>query len=88
MDSCVLGMVFLGPHIDAALASQLFRSLNYYQGLLPCLWSLYIKKRLLGFRMSASFSPEVEALLNATALAQLTRQVQQLESRRAWCTIV
>ena len=98
--SCVLGMVFMGPHINAALASQLFRSLKYYKDLLPCLWSLYSLKRLLGFHMSATFSPEAAALLTAAAYAKLEERMQQIESRskleerkqqiesRAWCTVV
>ena len=92
--SCVLGMVFMGPHIDAALASQLFGSLEYHQALLPCLWSLYSQKRLLGFHMRASFCPEAAALLNAYAVAQLALEVQQLAldvqqlKSRAWCTVV
>jgi hypothetical protein len=45
---CVLGVVFLGPHMDATIASQLYRSLDYYQALLPCMWSLHKLKRVLG----------------------------------------
>jgi hypothetical protein len=83
---CVLGVVFLGPHIDQALASQLFRSLNHYRAVLPCLWALHLKRRLLGYHMGKPFQPAVEALLNATAVAQLTQQVQQLERR--WCSLM
>jgi hypothetical protein len=83
---CVLGVVFMGPHIDSALASQLFRSLNHYKAVLPCLWALYEKRRLLGYHMRKPFQPAVEAFLNATAVAQLTQQVQQLERR--WCSLM
>ena len=83
---CVLGVVFMGPHIDQALASQLFRSLFYYKAVLPCLWALHKKKRLLGYHMRKPFQPAVEAFLNATAVAQLTQKVQQLERR--WCSLM
>jgi hypothetical protein len=83
---CVLGVVFLGPHIDQALASQLFRSLNHYRAVLPCLWALHLKRRLLGYHMGKPFQPAVEAFLNATAVAQLTQKVQQLERR--WCSLM
>ena len=88
--SCVLGMVFMGPHIDGALASQLFRSLKYYKDLLPCLWSLYEMKRLLGYHMRQPFQPVVEALLNATAVAKLTQQLAQLQQQleRRWCSLM
>lgn len=84
---CVLGMVFMGPHIDAALASQLFRSLEYYRHLLPCLWSLYELRRLLGCHMRAVFCPETEALLSASAVAQLAQRVRSLEQQGRWCTV-
>ena len=82
VDDCVLGMVFMGPHIDGALASQLFRSLEYYMDLLPCLWSLYGMKRLLGYHMRKPFEPVVEALLNATAVAKLTQQQQLMQQQQ------
>ena len=92
--SCVLGMVFMGPHIDKTLASKLFMSLEYYKDLLPCLWSLYQMKRLLGYHMRTVFQPAVEALLNSTAIAHLAQQqqeqqlaLQQLE-RRLWCSLM
>ena len=57
----VLGMVFMGPHIDQALASQLFKSLSHYSAVLPCLWALHEKRRLLGYHMRKPFQPMVEA---------------------------
>jgi len=83
---CVLGMVFMGPHIDQALAFQLFKSLSHYSAVLPCLWALHEKRRLLGYHMRKPFQPMVEAFLNATAVAQLAQQVQQLERR--WCSLM
>jgi hypothetical protein len=83
---CVLGVVFMGPHIDQALASQLFKSLSHYSAVLPCLWALHEKRRLLGYHMRKPFQPAVEAFLNATAVAQLTQKVEQLERR--WCSLM
>ena len=79
-------MVFMGPHIDQALAFQLFKSLSHYSAVLPCLWALHEKRRLLGYHMRKPFQPMVEAFLNATAVAQLAQQVQQLERR--WCSLM
>ena len=83
---CVLGVVFMGPHIDSALASQLFSYLTYCKAVLPCVWALHEKRRLLGYHMRKPFQPAVEAFLNATAVAQLTQKVEQLERR--WCSLM
>jgi hypothetical protein len=75
---CVLGVVFMGPHIDRVIASKLFDSLKFYQKQLPCLWSLHLMKRLLGYHMRKPFQPAVEASLNATAMEQLAQDVKQV----------
>jgi len=77
---CVLGVVFLGPHMDEAVASQLYRSLDYYKVLLPCMWSLHKMKRVLGNHLE-TFHPVVEAYLNNTTVAQLAQKVQELDQK-------
>lgn len=77
---CVLGVVFLGPHMDASIASQLYRSLDYYQVLLPGMWSLNKMKRVLGNHLE-TFHPVVEAYLTNTTVAQLAQKVQELDHK-------
>ena len=36
----VLGVVFMGPHMDAAAAARLHATLAHYRNALPCLWAL------------------------------------------------
>ena len=82
LGDCVLGMVFMGPHMDKTLTHGLFLSLEHYQTLLPCLWSLYEMRRLLAYHMRTTVHPVVEAHLTATALAQLTAQFEQQQQQQ------
>jgi hypothetical protein len=90
VSGCVLGVVFMGPHMDATIASQLFKSLHHYKDVLPCLWSLYGLQRLLSYHMRKPLSPAVQAVLSATAMEQLTREVQRLQQQleRKRCSVM
>jgi len=90
---CVLGVVFLGPHMNVSVTSQLYRSLNYYKELLPCVWTLHTMKRLLGYSLEI-FRSAVQAHLTDSNMTQLNQRMEMLEQKdgekeeRPWCSLM
>ena len=67
---CVLGFVFMGPHMDVAMGATLLLTLEHYQRVLPCVWALQCARRLLGLHVAA-VSAAVAAALNGFALVDV-----------------
>ena len=76
---CVLGFVFMGPHMDAAMGATLLSTLEHYRTVLPCVWALQRAGRLLGLHVAA-VSAAVAAALSGFALADLRADVAGLKA--------
>ena len=67
---CVLGFVFMGPHMDESMGATLLHTLRHYRRVLPCVWALHRESRLFGLNVTA-ISASVAAALNGFALADV-----------------
>ena len=76
---CVLGYIFMGPHMDATAGAKLFEALRLYQKRLPCLWELQGEPcRLLGCQVVTE--PQAITLHQLEAsLQRIKASVQRIE---------
>jgi hypothetical protein len=70
VESCVLGVVFMGPHMCAEVGEAMSKALEAYRSRLPCLWRLQQQQRFIALKLAGYF-PAVAALHQAEAMAEL-----------------
>jgi hypothetical protein len=73
---CIMGALFLGPHLDSGACAALYSVLAHYQSALPLLWALQKAGRVLACRTA-------NALLTPAIAFQLKVHVKRLEERLA-----
>jgi hypothetical protein len=80
VECCVLGVVFMGPHMSAQVGEAMSKALEVYSSRLPCLWRLQQLQRFIALRLAGYF-PAVVALHQEEAMEVLKAGQVDLSKR-------
>jgi hypothetical protein len=84
---CILGVVFLGPHMTVKMGAAVFLTLQHYKVKLPCLWALQGEGRVLG-HLARIQHASVHAAVTTAACERLERLVHQQLLQQCRCTVM